>query len=145
MDEMRPDDQLAELTDAILDRRDQQPLPELRDDAELVLALRDLIRPEEEPPDAFREQLRARMAAEFDALPRRAQSRRPTMRPALRLALAAASVVLVLAALLLFDVVDTPGSLFGAAAGVTDAGSLGLGLLLIGGAGLIALVVWRRR
>lgn len=139
------DDQLADLTDAVLDRRDPQVTPELRDFGELAVLLRDVIRPDSEPPEALRERLGMQMAHEFDALSSSTRNRRRALTTPLRIALAAASVALVLLAILLFDAADVTQSLSGAAAGIGDVGSLALGVLLVSGAGLIALLVVRRR
>ncbi len=136
------DDELADATDALLDGRDERaPEGENRELYKVVRQLCALIDPQSPPSADFEQRLRHRLEDEWNRayVP-------PTLRlldrPLMRLAVAAAAVVLVLGAVIVLAVPDSSEQLQGAAIAFDDLAAV---LVLVGVAGVGAFVYWRGR
>ena len=121
---MKLDDELAEATDALLSGRE---MPVLQDEnRELAEVLRELYRvidPTTPPSTAFQQQMNARLNTEWN----RANTP-PTLRlvdrPQVRLASLAAAVVLILGAVVVLAIPESPRELQGAAIGLNHGAAL---------------------
>jgi hypothetical protein len=136
------DNEIAEATDALLDRRKVRPLAS--ENAELfdvVRGLNTLIDPHNLPSEAFQQRLTSRLSAEWDR-----SYTVPTLRlldrPALRVLAMAAAVVLVLASLVVLSVPETTPALQGTAIPLDDAAAI---FVLLGVVTVGAVVYWRGR
>ncbi|MEP7292094.1 MAG: hypothetical protein ABI835_09930 [Chloroflexota bacterium] len=136
------DDELAEITYALLSGRDVKVLS--TENAELADVVRELIAvidPQSAPSAEFQQRLTERLSSEWDrasAPPRL----RLLDRPVVRLASLAAAVVLVLGALIVLAVPETTPQLQGMALPLDDAAAI---FVLAGVAGVGAVVYWRSR
>ncbi len=136
------DDQLAEATDDLLNRGSMRPLNgENHELSEVVSQLYQVIDPATPPSPAYQERMRARLDVEWQR-----QYAPPTLRlldrPLVRLAALAAAVVLILAALVVLAVPETPMPLQGAAIDVDDGVAL---LVLVAVAAGSTFFYWRSR
>lgn len=135
------DDELAQVTDALLGRRDAGTFS--RENAELISVVHDLLRviePDKTPSAAFQQRLTQRLNSEWErANPKPAL--RLLERPAARLASLAATVVLVLGALLILSAPDASPDLQGAAFAADDA----VAVLMLIGAAAVGFAYWRAR
>lgn len=135
------DDELAQVTDALLGGREMGVFS--AQNSELVGVVRDLKRvidPTIPPSAAFQQRLTARLNNEWErANPKPAL--RLLERPAARLASLAATVVLVLGALLILSAPDASPDLQGAAFAADDA----VAVLMLIGAAAVGFAYWRAR
>lgn len=143
MDEQtRLDNALADWTDALLENR---PLPESDDLSDLTPILRGLnnvIRPNEQASDAFRQQLGQRLSDEF-TFTYASRNRKRTLQPATSrvLAMAASVAIILVAAALALSTTETDVPLAGAAVG-----NLSGGVILLVGVVLgltVGFFLWR--
>ncbi|MEO8398054.1 MAG: hypothetical protein ABI700_33980 [Chloroflexota bacterium] len=121
---MELDDELAEATDALLSGREMPTLEE--DNRELAEVVRDLYRvitPAIPPSAAFQQRMTARLNVEWDR-----SNAQPTLRlvdrPLVRLAAMAAAVVLILGAVVVLAMPESPRALQGAAIGMNHGAAL---------------------
>src|SRR5262245_22015404 len=139
-DQKRLDDELADLTDALVEGRDMKASAELQGLDQTVRLLNDVIRPDGVPDQAFRARLTQRMNEEWAMThPRRVHWYN---QPVFRFAAAAAGLVFVLLGILWLS---KPG-------GITDPTATGFGrdvgsLLIVSAVviGGIAFYLWRNR
>jgi len=139
--ELELDNELAQVTDALLGGRDVGAFS--AENAELVSVVRDIaavIDPRTPPSAAFQQRLTQRLNAEWErANPKPALSL--LERPVARLASLAATVVLVLGALLILAAPDASPDLQGAAFAADDA----VAVLMLVGAVVVGFAYWRAR
>ena len=142
MDEnQRLDDELAALTDAILEKSDMKTMSDVNELAGVVRGLHALIEPDEKPSAAFEARLKQRLESEWEQRGRRMRAGRFT--PALRLASLAAVVVVALVAIVLLNSSTPSGTgLPGTAVGANGATVIVIVLAVFAGA---ALLLWRNR
>lgn len=145
----RLDDELAALTDAVLEnqamqtqtRTQTQTNDTLNDLADVVRGLNALIEPHQQPPDLFQARMRQRLDAEWDLRQRRTV--RPRISPVWRVASAAAVLVLALVAVLMLsrgggEAEGLPGTAQGSPEAV-------LTVVLLAAVAGAAVVLWRSR
>jgi hypothetical protein len=142
MDENRRlDDELAEMTDAILENREMKPSDEMNDLADVVRGLRDVIQPGDTPSRAFEERMKQRLDLEWEQRQRRTMRMR--VNPAVRLvALAAALVVVLVVIIFITNTPPESGDLPGAAGGPIE---FLIALIAVGAVVGAAFLVWRNR
>ncbi len=126
---MELDDELAEATDALLSGREMPALQaENRELAEVLRELYRVIDPTTPPSVVFQQQMNARLNTEWN----RAHMQ-PTLRlvdrPLVRLAALAAAVVLILGAVVVLAMPESPRELQGAAIGLNHSAAL---IVLVG-------------
>jgi hypothetical protein len=139
MDENRRlDDELAALTDAMLEKRDMNTSHEVHELADVVRGLYTLIEPGERPSPKFEARLKQSLNQEWEQRTRRA--RRGRFSPALRLA--AVLVVALVAIVLLNSTTPSGQGLPGTAVGSNGAIVILITLAAVAG---VALLVWRGR
>lgn len=144
MDENRRlDDELADLTDAVIENRDMNISQEAAELAVIVRGLRDLIEPNAPPPASFEKRMKQRLDIEWEQRQRRAVARtRPN--PALRLVALAAAFAVVLV-VIIFVTNNNPSNdpqIVGTAVGSPDALIAVVAIAAVVGA---AILVWRNR
>lgn len=141
MDENRRlDDELADLTDAVIENREIKTSDDMADLPEVVYGLRDLIEPGDPPPADFEARMRQRLDMEWDQRQRRLTQVRVS--PAARVATLAAALVVVLVVMIALTGPPANGGMQGTALGSTEA--------IIGFVAIVAVVgalvlVWRSR
>lgn len=141
MDENRRlDDDLADMTDAVLNNREVETSDEMAELTEVVRGLRDLIEPGAQPPAALEARLKQRLDLEWEQRQRRIL--RPRFSPAVRVASLAAALVLVLAVVIALAGTPENGGLQGTALGSAEAI---IGIVVIAAVVGAALLVWRSR
>jgi hypothetical protein len=118
------DSELAEATDSLLSGREMAALQEdNRELAEVVRELYRVIDPKTPPSAAFEQRMNARLDAEWDR-----SNVQPTLRlvdrPLVRLAALAAAVVLILGAVVVLAMPETPRELQGTAIGINHGAAL---------------------
>ena len=121
---MELDDELAEATDALLSGREMPELQgENRELAEVVRELYRVIDPATPPSAVFQQRMNARLNTEWDRA-----NKPPTLRlvdrPLVRLAALAAAVVLILGAIIVLAMPESPRELQGAAIGLNHGAAL---------------------
>lgn len=90
----RLDDELADITDAIIENREMKTSEEVADLAEIARGLRNLIEPNAALPTSFEARMKQRLDGEWEQRQRRAVRMR--VNPAVRLIALAAAVVVVM-------------------------------------------------
>ncbi|HLU08761.1 MAG TPA: hypothetical protein VK003_03785 [Oceanobacillus sp.] len=142
MDENRRlDDELAELTDAIIENREMTPSQDIADLAEIARGLRDLIEPNTPPSASFDARMKNRLDMEWEQRQRRMTRMRVT--PAVRMvSLAAAVVVVMVVVIFLTNNPSEGGGFDGTALGSPDALIAVVAVAAVVGA---AILVWRNR
>lgn len=137
------DNELAAAADALMERRVMPPLSdENRELGEVLRQLYDTIEPDQAPSAAFEQRLAARLSSDWDQRAQNGGFLRLLDQPAVRVLALAAAVVLVLGAVLVLAVPESPQPLQGAAINLDDAAAL---IVLVGVIGAAAVVYWRRR
>jgi hypothetical protein len=136
----RLDDELADMTDAIIANRDVKPSEELADLAEVVRGLHDLIESNATPPTAFETRMKQRLDLEWEQRQRRAV--RTRVNPAVRLVALAAALVVVMVVVIFLTNNPTDGGLSGFADGSTEFLIAFTAVAAVVGA---AILVWRNR
>ena len=141
MDENRRlDDELADITDAIIENREMKTSQENVALAEIARGLRDLIEPNAPVPASFEARMKNRLDMEWEQRQRRAVRMR--VNPAVRLvALAAAVVVVMVVVIFLTNGVES-GPPNATAVGVPDAL---IGIIAVAAVVGAAVLVWRNR
>jgi hypothetical protein len=142
-DQKRLDDDLAALTDAILENRMVEPTEDAQDYEPVVRQLQQIIRPDSEPTPVFRDRLTQRLNEEW-SMSRAQKSRNRFSNRSTRLVVLAASVAIVLTgvALLVNNPVGVP---VGTAIGDNSNQTSGVILLVLGVIGTaVGVALWRR-
>lgn len=143
-DHKQLDDELADLTDALLERREMQMKQTTQPLDEVVQQLYQMIQPDSPPSPAFRDKLTQRLNDEWNmAMQQQKPPRRvPTfyMTPRTRLLAAAAALVIVLGALAIYTQSNQP--LQGTTPLGTNSGGV-IAVVLIASA-VVVLILWRR-
>lgn len=142
MDENRRlDDELAEVTDAIIENREMKPSQEIAELAEIARGLRDLIEPNTPPSAAFEARMKNRLDVEWEQRQRRVTRMRVS--PMVRMvALAAAVVVVMVVVIFLTNTTSEEGGFNATALGSPDALIALVAVAAVIGA---AILVWRSR
>ncbi len=140
-DNARLDDELAALTDALLEGRQMETPPEQRDLEAVVRQLHKFIAPHEAPSPAFRARLEQRLNQEWN-LAHRQRPERWYRRRGVQLLALAASAALILTVALLALPQNGGSALQGAAAGPVGWGLLLLLVVLIG---VISVIIWYKK
>jgi hypothetical protein len=110
MDENRRlDDELADITDAIIENREMKTSQEIADLAQIARGLRDLVEPNSPPSAAFDARMKNRLDMEWEQRQRRAA--RVRVNPAVRLVALAAALVVVMVVIIFLtnNTGDDPG------------------------------------
>lgn len=137
----RLDDELADVTDAIIENREMKPSQEIAELAEIARGLRDLVDPSAPPSAAFEARMKNRLDVEWEQRQRRAVRMR--VNPAVRLvALAAAVVVVMVVVIFLANNGVESGPPNATALNVPDAL---IGLVAVAAVVGAAILVWRNR
>lgn len=137
----RLDDELADITDAIIENREMKTSQENAALAEIARGLRDLIEPNAPPPAAFEARMKQRLELEWEQRQRRAA--RIRVNPAVRLVALAAAVVVVMVVIIFLSTNTGEGGGF-------DATALGspeaiIGIIAVAAVVGAAILVWRNR
>ena len=142
MDENRRlDDELAEVTDAIIENREMKTSQEIADLAEIARGLHDLIEPNTPPSATFEARMKNRLDMEWEQRQRRVTRMR--VNPAVRLvALAAAVVVVMVVIIFLTNNPSEEGSFDATALGSPEAL---IGIIAVTAVVGAAILVWRNR
>lgn len=143
MDENRRlDDELADMTDAIIENRNMDTSEELHELSQVVRGLHHTIQPGDRPSAAFETRMKQRLDMEWEQRQRRARVTR--FNPAVRvMALAAALLVVMVAIILITNTAETGTTPpVGTAIGPTE---FLIAVVALGAVVGAAFLVWRNR
>jgi hypothetical protein len=141
MDENRRlDEDLADLTDAVIENRETKTSEDMAELSAVVRGLRDLIESGEQPSALFEARMRQRLDLEWEQRQRRML--RPRVSNAVRVASLAAALVVVLVVVISLFGAPEDGGLQGTALGSPEGIIVVFALAAVVG---LAVLLWRRR
>lgn len=141
MDENRRlDDELAKLTDAVIESREAKTSEDMAELSDMVRGLRDLIEPDDQPSASFEARMRQRLDLEWEQRQRRML--RPRVSNTVRVASLAAALVVVLVVVISLAGAPANGGLQGTALGSPEGIIVIAALAAVVG---IAVLIWRGR
>jgi ABC-type Fe3+-siderophore transport system permease subunit len=137
----RLDDELADLTDAIIENREMKTSQDIADLAEIARGLRDLIEPNAPPSAAFEARMKTRLDMEWEQRQRRATRMR--VNPAVRLIALAAAVVVVMVVIIFLT--NNPGNDPQVVGTVLESPETLIAAVAVAAVVGAAILVWRNR